>query len=219
MDGIPAARDDRPVRILSIDGGGIRGLIPALVLAGIERRSGRPIANSVDLIAGTSTGGILACALTVPEPIDAGRPRYSAQELVGLYDAEGPEIFSRTLWRRIQTAWGALDERYANAGLRDALQRRLGEVPLSGIVPGTEILLTAYDLERRKVTLLRSARARAGESASATCGCRPTSRRRRRRWTTPRPATARRYGARPSGCSTSTLSSWTGSWLRWPKTA
>jgi patatin-like phospholipase/acyl hydrolase len=47
-------------KILSIDGGGIRGLIPALVLAEIETRTGKAVADCFDLIAGTSTGGILA---------------------------------------------------------------------------------------------------------------------------------------------------------------
>ena len=51
------------MKILSIDGGGIRGLIPALVLAEVERRTGRRIGDCFDLIAGTSTGGIIACAL------------------------------------------------------------------------------------------------------------------------------------------------------------
>jgi patatin-like phospholipase/acyl hydrolase len=50
------------MKVLSIDGGGIRGLIPAVVLAEIERRTGRRIADLFDLIAGTSTGGILAAA-------------------------------------------------------------------------------------------------------------------------------------------------------------
>ena len=50
----------RPVKILSIDGGGIRGIIPALLLSEIERQTQRPIAELFDLIAGTSTGGILA---------------------------------------------------------------------------------------------------------------------------------------------------------------
>ena len=54
------------MRVLSIDGGGIRGMIPALVLAEIEKRTGRPVAGLFDLVAGTSTGGILACALTRP---------------------------------------------------------------------------------------------------------------------------------------------------------
>ena len=59
------------MRVLSIDGGGIRGLIPALVLAEIERRSGRRVFELFDLIAGTSTGGILACALCAPDPLPA----------------------------------------------------------------------------------------------------------------------------------------------------
>ena len=47
-------------KVLSIDGGGIRGIIPAMVLAEIEEHTGRPIAETFDLIAETSTGGILA---------------------------------------------------------------------------------------------------------------------------------------------------------------
>jgi patatin-like phospholipase/acyl hydrolase len=56
---------DRPFRILSIDGGGICGILPASVLAELERRflSGRSIAGYFDMIAGTSTGGIIALAL------------------------------------------------------------------------------------------------------------------------------------------------------------
>ena len=81
------------MKVLSIDGGGIRGLIPALVLAEIERRTGRRIAELFDLIAGTSTGGILASALTRRGADD--RARYSAEELVELYVTEGPKIFDR----------------------------------------------------------------------------------------------------------------------------
>jgi hypothetical protein len=55
------------IKILSIDGGGIRGIIPAVVLAEIERRTGRPIADLFDLIAGTSAGGILALGLSIPK--------------------------------------------------------------------------------------------------------------------------------------------------------
>ena len=59
------------MRVLAIDGGGIRGLVPALVLAEIERRSQRRIFELFDLIAGTSTGGILACALCAPDALPA----------------------------------------------------------------------------------------------------------------------------------------------------
>ena len=56
-------------KILSIDGGGIRGVIPALVLAEIEKRTNKRVADMFDLIAGTSTGGILALGLTIPPSV------------------------------------------------------------------------------------------------------------------------------------------------------
>ena len=135
------------MRVLAIDGGGIRGLIPALVLAEIERRTGRRIAQLVDLIAGTSTGGILACALSRPDPLPAS-------EIAGLYDREGPKIFDRSLLKTITSADGYLDERYDDQGLVSALRTYLGETRMAeATVP---ILLTAYDLEARVAVLLRS---------------------------------------------------------------
>jgi hypothetical protein len=81
-----------PYRILSIDGGGIRGVLPATVLARLEELSGQPIARLFDLIVGTSTGGILALGLTVPGN-DGSRPAHRASELLGLYEAEAGTIF------------------------------------------------------------------------------------------------------------------------------
>src|SRR5260370_467503 len=69
--------------ILSIDGGGIRGIIPAVVLAEIERLTNRPIAELVHLVAGTSTGGNLAVGLTVPGP--DRQPQYTAQDQIYVY--------------------------------------------------------------------------------------------------------------------------------------
>ncbi|HLB46885.1 MAG TPA: patatin-like phospholipase family protein, partial [Anaerolineales bacterium] len=56
----------KKIRILSIDGGGIRGVIPAMVMAEIEKRTQRPIAELFNLVAGTSTGGILALGAVKP---------------------------------------------------------------------------------------------------------------------------------------------------------
>src|SRR5918997_1460582 len=114
---------------LAIDGGGIRGLIPALVLAEIERRTGRPMADMVDLVAGTSTGGVLACGLT--RPGTDGRPRFSAEELAGIYVEEGPRIFRRGLLKRIASVEGWVDERYDDDGLNTALECYLADATLS----------------------------------------------------------------------------------------
>ena len=124
------------MRVLAIDGGGIRGLIPALVLAELERRAGRRTFELFDLIAGTSTGGIVACALCAPEALPAS-------ELVRLYEEEGPEIFDRSLFQRIRSAEGLLDEKYDDAALDRALERFLASKRLSETKP--DLIVPAYD--------------------------------------------------------------------------
>jgi hypothetical protein len=124
------------MRILAIDGGGIRGLIPALVLTELERRAGRRVFELFDLIAGTSTGGILACALCAPDPLPAS-------ELVKLYEEEGPEIFDRSLFQRIRSAEGLLDEKYDDAALDRALERFLQHKRLAETRP--DLIVPSYD--------------------------------------------------------------------------
>jgi patatin-like phospholipase/acyl hydrolase len=70
----------RKVTVLSIDGGGIRGIIPAVILnyieEGLQRRAGDNtvfLSDYFDMIAGTSTGGILACFYLLPEAQAARR--------------------------------------------------------------------------------------------------------------------------------------------------
>jgi len=84
-------------RVLSLDGGGVRGLVPALILAEIERRTGRPISASFDLIVGTSTGSILALGLTRPSNADAHKPALNANDLVALYRDQVGRIFPSSL--------------------------------------------------------------------------------------------------------------------------
>ena len=79
--------------ILSIDGGGIRGIIPAMVLAEIETRTGKAVSQLFDLIGGTSTGGILALGLTMPRDDDNTQPEYSALDMVDMYSKESDAIF------------------------------------------------------------------------------------------------------------------------------
>ena len=143
------------VRVLSIDGGGIRGIIPAIALAELEARAGRPVADLFDLIAGTSTGGILALALA--RPGEDGRPAWSAATLVELYEQEGPAIFSRPVAHQVRTIRGLVDEKYPSDGLEAALMRYLGETRLSQAL--TNVLVTAYETERRKPFFFKSAAA------------------------------------------------------------
>lgn len=85
---------NRPFKILSLDGGGIRGLYGAAILARAEAEitNGRPIASFFDMIAGTSTGGIIALGLGLGVP---------ASRIEKLYKEDGGKIFPQKRWWRI----------------------------------------------------------------------------------------------------------------------
>ena len=140
-------------RILSIDGGGIRGIIPATVLSEFERRTGRHIADLFDVIAGTSTGGILACGLTLPD--STGHPAHTAAELVRMYVDEAPRIFPHEFLGAIRSL---VDEKYPQKGIESVLRSYMGDAMLSDTL--TEIVVTAYDIERRQPFFFRTRRAR-----------------------------------------------------------
>ncbi|HNP82920.1 MAG TPA: CBASS cGAMP-activated phospholipase [Nitrospira sp.] len=77
-------------RILALDGGGLKGAFTAAALATWERQTGLRIVDHFDLIAGTSTGGILAIGLGLG---------LSGQEMLGFYQERGPIIFPVTRFR------------------------------------------------------------------------------------------------------------------------
>lgn len=121
-------------RILSIDGGGIKGVFPAAFLAAIERTSGRPIADRFDLIVGTSTGGILALGLGFG---------FSAEVMLDFYRTRGPRIFPASRWAwRLHDLKSLFRRRYDAGVLRGALgevfgDRRLGEAKTKLVIPAT----------------------------------------------------------------------------------
>lgn len=80
-------------------GGGMRGIIPALIMAHIEERTGFAMADMVDIFAGPSTGSILNSALNIPHPEDKTRPKYKARHLVRFYEREGLSIFPKDAFR------------------------------------------------------------------------------------------------------------------------
>jgi uncharacterized protein len=134
------------LKVLSIDGGGIRGIIPATILSELEERTNTRIAHLFDLIAGTSTGGILALGLVKPD--GSGEPQYSAADLGGLYEKEGKRIFNRSLWHEIVALGNLADEKYDAAGIEGVLQDYFGDARLKDAV--TETLVTSYELESRQ---------------------------------------------------------------------
>lgn len=139
-------------KILSIDGGGIRGLIPALILAELETKTKKPVAECFDLIAGTSTGGILALGLTKNN--GAGKPKYSAKNLADIYESRGDEIFSRSVFKRLISGGGLTDEKYSHTGLEKILDDYFEEDLLGTAL--TKVFITSYDIQNRTPLFLKS---------------------------------------------------------------
>lgn len=134
-------------RVLAIDGGGIRGVIPALALAKVEEKTHQRIADLFDLIAGTSTGGILAAGLAIGVP---------AADLVALYRDHGADIFNASLLRKIISL--VLGPEYAASGLEAELKQRLGQNRLADALTG--VLITSFDMRSGEAWFFRRADAR-----------------------------------------------------------
>ncbi len=141
------------IRILSLDGGGIRGLIGATALGRIATALGVPgqsLADQFHLIAGTSTGGIMAAGLAAP-----GALRHGPAELAELYTAQGKTIFPPGAWADRNPLF---QTKYEADALEGILAAKLGKARLSEAAP--ELLVTAWDLERARPKLFTSWRAR-----------------------------------------------------------
>jgi hypothetical protein len=177
--GVPERDFDRPQRpklaILSIDGGGIRGLIPALVLERLEsliaaRRPGATLAASFDLISGTSTGGLIALGLTTRG--GDGGPALAPEAIVALYTGpDAHEIFNRPPFERlpgIRQLSDLLDPRYGLDGLRRVLTERFGERTLSEALSG--VLVSAYDMHGRSPRFFKPWNAEAEQVTAVEAG-------------------------------------------------
>jgi len=142
-------------RILSIDGGGIRGVLPAVWLGEIERKIrslyNRSIPEYFDYIAGTSTGSIIALALALGK---------SPEQILSLYESRAREIFpysSKFSFRRFKLLFksGLSAPKYNGDGLRKTLLSELGETPI-GAITSTNILVPFYDTEGRSTQFIKN---------------------------------------------------------------
>jgi patatin-like phospholipase/acyl hydrolase len=127
------------IKVLAIDGGGIRGIIPATILTEIQKRLGMDLFQVFDLVAGTSTGGIIA--LGIGTSCKNNGP-YSPSELVDLYVQNGPKIFKKNL---LTPERQVILPKYSPEALESALAQFFQDAEFQSAL--TPLLISSYDLQ------------------------------------------------------------------------
>lgn len=140
-------------RILTIDGGGIRGIIPAQILVVLEKmlqkysnRQDASIGDYFDLIAGTSTGGILTSIYLCPDKNNPSKTKFRAKDAVSLYCENGNDIFSNSIIRKFLTLFGILRPTYSPKQLEATLDKYFEGTRLSELYK--PCLITSYDIKK-----------------------------------------------------------------------
>jgi len=140
--------------ILSIDGGGIRGIVPAAILSYLEKEIQKiqkdyriKIGNLVDFVAGTSTGSIVGSMMLIPN--HKKYPKYTMDEIVQMYFDMGDDVFKNHFWHNIKTLWGLLGPKFPSSNIEPLLLKEIGFCKLEDLVK--PCMFSGYDIEKRKV--------------------------------------------------------------------
>lgn len=135
-------------KILSIDGGGIRGLISAKILAKIEELTGKRISKIFDIIAGTSSGSLLAAGLAKPSPNNPEKPAYTAEDLLEIFRGkDGRDIFYEPFPENLTNVDDIIRPKYSSKGRDEVLTKFLGDTQIEEAL--TELFITSYDITLR----------------------------------------------------------------------
>ncbi|KAK4269942.1 hypothetical protein QN277_023035 [Acacia crassicarpa] len=144
---------EKIVTILSIDGGGVRGIIPAVILQFLEKKlqklagdENKRIADYFDVIAGTSTGGLITAMLTAPNKVNNKRPKFTAEQIVEFYKTESKHIFPpKGCWIR-RILYYLHKPKYDGKELRKIIRNELEETKLSETV--TNVVIPTFDMKQ-----------------------------------------------------------------------
>ena len=142
------AKEPAVVKILSIDGGGVRGVIPAVLVAKIEEQMGEPITDIFDLFVGTSTGGLITLFVNIQEN---GRQKYSGKEVIQMYSDLSNQIFKNPVLRQVRTLKGIIGSKYSAKPLDDLLNKYFDNLKLSDM--RKPVVVTSFDFKRNEAFL------------------------------------------------------------------
>jgi len=143
------------VRILSIDGG--RGIIPAVFLKDLEKRTGKKVSEMFDVIIGTGIGGLSALYLTTPHK--HGGVKYTARDLVNFYKTKSNDLYYTDNWHSFWNGYGYLGSSYKNTEKEKLMEEIFGNQTFSSTTTQSKVFVPGIDLERDKPVFLSNVKA------------------------------------------------------------
>ncbi|KAI5665909.1 hypothetical protein M9H77_15762 [Catharanthus roseus] len=166
-----AAPNRRMVTVLSIDGGGIKGIIPSTILAFLESKlqeldgPNARIADYFDVIAGTSTGGLVTAMLTAPNKDN--RPLYAAKDITNFYVEHTPKIFPASSRQNIFKKFTSFvsGPKYDGKYLKSLVKEILGNLTMDQTL--TNVVIPAFDIKRLQPVIFSTSDAKANVSKNA----------------------------------------------------
>jgi len=165
-------------KILSIDGGGLRGVVPLTILKHVEELTGKPIWQSFDLIAGTSTGGLLASALTIPKSPGIREAKYTLNDILNVYLNRGQEIFpprKTKLGEWLEAVDDTLHPKFKADGIAKVFGDVCGDARIKDSL--TDIMICTYDLTNNLPLFFKSRLGKCSQEQNVSIydACRATS--------------------------------------------
>ncbi len=156
----------RPYWLLSLDGGGIRGLMHLHALVKLEEVTQKSVIDLFDGVAGTSIGGVIACLLTLPNPDFPTRPLYSARDVLEIMFENKDEMVV-TNW---QSLGGILGTHYKTTPVRNFLEKILGKNNFKNrLLPTVLITHDLHSYSERLISTTDSQDFYTKDVAMATC--------------------------------------------------
>lgn len=147
--------------VLSIEGGGIRGLMAAYWIQQLEEQVGVPASTMFDVFGGTSTGSLLVLGLNTPDAV--GKPRFSGKTMVQLYQEKAATIFARPWGHFVSSVAGFVGSKYPATGLKEVLMGAVGAAQLSETIK--PCVVPSYDLTHNAPVLFSSSEAKINPDA------------------------------------------------------
>jgi patatin-like phospholipase/acyl hydrolase len=163
--------------ILSVDGGGLRGVVPLTILKTIEAKTGKRIHELFNFIAGTSTGGLITAAISIKDPIEPTTPLYSLDDIVNVYVRRGHEIFPHRskIGNLLHDAEDLFRPKFGESGIKGVFTDVLKNYRLLDCL--NDIMICSYDLNNNVPLFFKSRLAKndAAQNALLYDVCRATS--------------------------------------------